>query len=157
MPETVAPPPPPEHGDPDPPVAAVLDAFGELLVAQRRLRGRDARHAEGLTYAQVRLLSALEEEGCRVGLLAERAGVSPATATGMLDGLEQAGMVVRVRSEEDRRAVLTRLTDAGRAARDAKRAEARAVFERALGTLGPAELAAAPRVLRVLAAAIEEL
>ncbi len=140
----------------DPAVAEVLSAFGELLVAQRRLRGRDARHPGDLSFAQLRLLAALEEgEGCPAGRLGEQAGVSPATVTGMLDTLEQRGMVTRVRSTEDRRVILTRLTDEGRRARDEKRAEARAVFEEALSGLSPAELAAAPRVLRLMADVME--
>jgi DNA-binding MarR family transcriptional regulator len=144
--------------DVDPALAEVLAAFGEFLVAQRRLRGRDARHPGDLSFAQLRLLAALEEgESCPAGQLAQQAGVSPATVTGMLDNLEQMGMVTRVRSTEDRRVVLTRLSDEGRRARDEKRSEARAAFGRALSSLAPDELAAAPRVLRLLATAMEDM
>ena len=147
-------------GDPidAPEVADVLTAFGELLVAQRRLRGRDARDPGGLSFAQLRLLAALEDtDGCRAGVLAEQAGVSPATVTGMLDGLEAMGMVVRSRSTEDRRAVLAHLTDEGRRVRDDKRREVRRAFGEALAELSPQELELAPRVLRVMARAMEEM
>jgi DNA-binding MarR family transcriptional regulator len=127
-------------------------------MAQRRLRGRDARSPEDISFAQLRLMNGIEPgEGCRAGRLAEEAGVSPATVTGMLDNLEKRGLLVRVRSTEDRRAVVIRLTDEGRRVRDDKRAEAREVFERALSTLPAEELAAAPRLLRLLANALEAL
>lgn len=142
----------------DPAVAEVLDAFQELVVAQRRLRGRDSCRPGELSFAQVRLLAALEEgEGSPAGRLAAQAGVSPATVTGMLDTLEHMGIVSRVRSESDRRVVLTRLTEDGRRRRDRKRAAARRTFEEALAGLTPEELACAPAVLRRLAGAMEAL
>ncbi len=142
----------------DPAVAEVLDAFAELSAAQRRLRGRDALQPGGLSFAQLRVLTALEEEdGCPAGRLAERAGVTPATVTGMLDILEEQGVVTRARSELDRRVVIARLTEEGRRIRDRRRAEVRRVFEDALATLDPADLAAAPRVLRRLADVMEGL
>jgi DNA-binding MarR family transcriptional regulator len=141
-----------------PAVAEVLDAFGELTAAQRRLRGRDAHAPGGLSFAQLRVLTALEEEdGVPAGRLAERAGVTPATVTGMLDILEEQGVVTRVRSRDDRRVVLATLTEDGRRLRDRRRAEVRRVFEDALATLDPADLAAAPRVLRRLADVMEGL
>ena len=139
-------------------VAEVLDALAELTAAQRRLRGRDAQQPGELSFAQLRLLMALEEdEGCPSGRLAERAGVTPATVTGMLDILEEAGVVTRVRPAHDRRVVIARLTDEGRRMRDRRRQEVRAVFARALADLDAADLAAAPRVLRVIADVIEGL
>lgn len=142
----------------DPAIAEVLDAFAELSAAQRRLRGRDALQHGGLSFAQLRVLTALEEDdGCPAGRLAERAGVTPATITGMLDILEEQGIVTRTRSERDRRVVIARLTDEGRAIRDRRRGEVRRVFGDALATLDPADLAAAPRVLRRLADVMEGL
>jgi DNA-binding MarR family transcriptional regulator len=139
-------------------VGEVLDAFGELLVAQRRLRGRDARHTGELSFAQARVLAELEDDaGCPASKLAEKAGMTPASVTCMLDTLEHKGLVTRVRSEQDRRIVLTHLTDRGRLLRDQKRTEARRIFEDALATLDPAELAATPRALRLLAAVMEAM
>lgn len=155
---TLTPPGGPGDLETDPALAEVLAALGELFVAQRRLRGRDARQPGALSFAQLRVLAALEEAGgSPAGRLAEHAGVSPATVTGMLDGLEQAGIVTRVRSEADRRVVLIRLTDAGRRLRDDRRAGVRAAFAEAFSVLDPQELAAAPRVLRLLASAMEAM
>jgi MarR family transcriptional regulator, organic hydroperoxide resistance regulator len=138
-------------------VGEVLDAFGELLVAQRRLRGRDARHTGELSFAQARVLAALDDDGCPASKLAEKAGMTPASVTCMLDALEHQGLVTRVRSERDRRIMLTHLTERGRLLRDQKRAAARRAFEDALARLNPDELAATPRVLRLLAAVMEAM
>jgi DNA-binding MarR family transcriptional regulator len=75
----------------------------------------------------------------------------------MLDNLEQMGIVTRVRSAEDRRVVLTRLTDEGRRLRDEKRREVRGAFVQALTSLSARDLAAAPRILRLLAGAMETM
>ncbi len=51
-------------------------------------------------------------------LLADKAGVSRATMTGLLDGLEREGLVARVFDPHDRRSVSIRLTDSGQAKLD---------------------------------------
>lgn len=51
-------------------------------------------------------------------MLAEKLGVSRATMTGLLDGLEQGGLVQRILVPEDRRSVKVRLTEAGQARLD---------------------------------------
>lgn len=156
--DTASPAPSPTAGAQAAAVGEVLDAFGELLVAQRRLRGRDARHTGELSFAQARVLAELDDDaGCPASKLAEKAGMTPASVTCMLDALEHKGLVTRVRSERDRRIVLTHLTDRGRLLRDQKRTEARRIFEDALATLDPAELAATPRALRLLAAVMEAM
>jgi DNA-binding MarR family transcriptional regulator len=62
-----------------------------------------------------------------------------------------------VRSEEDRRVVLTRLTEDGRRLRDARRREVRAAFAEALAELDDDQLAQGARVLRLLAGAMEAM
>jgi DNA-binding MarR family transcriptional regulator len=52
-------------------------------------------------------------------VLAEKAGVTRATMTGLIDGLEQNGLVERIYTKDDRRSVLIRLTDTGQAKLDA--------------------------------------
>lgn len=51
-------------------------------------------------------------------ILAEKVGVTRATMTGLLDGLEQNGLVTRVFAKEDRRSVNIQLTNAGQAKLD---------------------------------------
>ncbi|CAN4276508.1 MarR Transcriptional regulators [Methylophilaceae bacterium] len=51
-------------------------------------------------------------------VLAEKLGVSRATMTGLLDGLEKSRLVTRVFAKEDRRSVKIQLTVAGQAKLD---------------------------------------
>ncbi len=51
-------------------------------------------------------------------ILADKLGVTRATMTGLLDGLEQNGLVTRVFAKEDRRSVKIQLTTAGQAKLD---------------------------------------
>ena len=106
-------------------LTALRTAFGELMGAERRLRGRDPRHA------QIRTPGALiaKDEQITAGSLAKRAELSPGAMTAMLDQLEEDGVIVRRRSETDRRQVIVALTEAGHEAVAAKRA----VWEQPLG------------------------
>ena len=51
-------------------------------------------------------------------VLAEKAGVSRATMTGLVDGLEQGNLVARIYTKDDRRSVQIKLTEAGQAKLD---------------------------------------
>ena len=76
----------------------VREAFGSLLSAERRLRGRDQHRKDGgdLTTAQVRALFALDaRKEATPGQIAELAQLSPGGVTGMLDDLERDGIVTR--------------------------------------------------------------
>ncbi|MCW2954243.1 MAG: transcriptional regulator, MarR family [Conexibacter sp.] len=141
---------PPERED-------VLDglrlAFGELMGAERRLRGRNNEREGALSFAQMRGLFLLcdQADGVTAGRLAKLAELTPASVTSLLDHAEQEGIVERTRSEEDRRVVLVSLTDAGRALLDSKRGRWRASWGGALGDLPDEDLAAAARVMRRVA------
>lgn len=52
-------------------------------------------------------------------VLAEKLGVKRPTMTGLLDGLEQSGLVQRISVKQDRRSVQVKLTPAGQAKLDA--------------------------------------
>ncbi|QVQ36397.1 MarR family transcriptional regulator [Pseudochrobactrum algeriensis] len=55
-----------------------------------------------------------EPEGLAPHLLAERAGITRATLTGLLDGLERDGFILRNHSQTDRRSIIVTLTDKGK-------------------------------------------
>ena len=131
---------------------AVRNAMGELFAAERRLRGRDPNRPGELSATQVRALFQLERgEACTAGELAKRADLSPASVTVMLDQLEHDGIVLRRRSEQDRRQVIVTLTDAGHAALDAKRAQWEQRWLDELGAHTAEEVETATRVLRSIA------
>jgi DNA-binding MarR family transcriptional regulator len=94
---------------------ALARSFKATMAAVRRLRGRDTHRPGELSYAQYSLLAELADHGeLPAGELATLAALSPATVTQMLDHLAATGLVVRTRSERDRRVVVSRLADAGR-------------------------------------------
>lgn len=71
----------------------------------------------GLTVPQLVVLTALGEMGeVTSRALSAAADISPPAAVGVLDKLEAKGLIVRYRSQRDRRIVHARLTALGRAA-----------------------------------------
>jgi MarR family transcriptional regulator, organic hydroperoxide resistance regulator len=134
-------------------------AFGELLGAERRLRGRDQhRGGSDLSHHQIRALFQLaKEEEITAGCLARNAELSPASMTAMLDQLEREGYVTRRRSVQDRRQVLVALTDQGREKMVEKRAVWNDKFIAALGEHSDEELAAAVRVMRAVGGLLDTL
>jgi DNA-binding MarR family transcriptional regulator len=138
---------------------AVRHAFVELLGAERRLRGRDRCVKEGeLTNAQIRALFRTGSEGeATAGELARYADLSPASVTAMLDHLEEAGVVTRRRSDEDRRVVVVALTERGQELVAEKRAAWEAYWRRVLGEFPQEDLEAACRVMARLAGMLDEL
>ena len=134
-----------------------LTSFDALAQAVRRARGSAAPNG-GLTLSQYGLLEGLSTRPvARVQELAGDAGITPSTATRILDALERRGIVRRVRSLEDRRAVAVSLTDVGRDLlgdqQEWLRGRQRAFYE----ALPPAEQELAPDLLLRLAALIDEL
>lgn len=137
--------------------ANFLAAFDAFARAVRRARGAPAANG-GLTLSQYGLLEGLTNRTpARVQELAGDAGVTPSTATRILDALERRGIVERARSPQDRRAVAVSLTDLGqqmlRDQQDWLRGRERAFYE----SLPEAEQELAPDLLLRLAALIDEL
>jgi MarR family transcriptional regulator, organic hydroperoxide resistance regulator len=127
-------------------------AFRHVFRTLSRLRGRDT-HLGGseLSQAQFELLIELDERGeLPAGELAAAARLTPATVTQMLDHLAVCGHVERVRSETDRRVVVTRLTRQGRSKIEAKRLAWESRWLAALDGVGERDLQAATRVLERL-------
>jgi DNA-binding MarR family transcriptional regulator len=136
--------------------AAALDAFSR---ATRRARAR-LRPDEGpLSISQYHLVEPLLDAGLprSAGELATAAGVSPPTATRMLDALERSGLVRRARADHDRRCVHVELTAAGAAAARAKRRRINARREQLFASLSAEERAGAARLLERIAVAVEDL
>jgi DNA-binding MarR family transcriptional regulator len=93
-----------------------LCAFDAFAQAVRRARGAPWQGDDGaLTLSQYALLQPLgDRDAARVRELAEKAGVTPSTATRILDALERREIVRRTRAREDRRGVTITLTPRGR-------------------------------------------
>lgn len=136
-----------------------LSGFDALAQAVRRARGANGRTPDGgLTLSQYGLLELLaDRSSARVQELAAHAGVSPSTATRILDALERRGIVLRTRLDEDRRAVGVSLTHVGeqlvRSEQEWLRGRQRAFY----ASLPSTEQELAPDLLFRLAALIDEL
>ncbi len=133
-------------------------AFRRVFRALNRLRGRDTHLGSSeLSHAQFELLAELDERGeLSLGELAAAARLTPATVTPMLDHLADCGQVERLRSQTDRRVVVSRLTRKGRHQIEAKRQAWRGRWEQALEAVVEEDLRAATRVLELLATAFED-
>jgi DNA-binding MarR family transcriptional regulator len=88
---------------------AVLASRGRCAAARRV-------HHSGISLGHLQILWILQEHGpLPVSRLADWLGIGAPNATGLLDRMEQRGLVERIRDAEDRRVVLARMTDLGRA------------------------------------------
>jgi DNA-binding MarR family transcriptional regulator len=99
----------------------------------------------------------VEQEEARIGDLAAAAGVTPPTASRILDALERRDLVRRARSAHDRRAVAVSLTPAGRTVLRDQEGWMRARQESFYMGLPREEQALAPDLLRRMAALIDDL
>jgi DNA-binding MarR family transcriptional regulator len=133
-------------------------AFKGLMASVRRMRGRESRHHDELSDAQYRLLVGLRDhESLSSRELACLADLSAATTTEMLDGLAAAGLVRRVRSEKDRRVVLTSLTADGHAKLEERHAQFLPRWDAALDGFSDDELRTAAAVLNRLRGMFDQI
>jgi MarR family transcriptional regulator, organic hydroperoxide resistance regulator len=132
--------------------------FRRVFRILSRLRGRDTHLAGSeLSHAQFELLIELDERGeLSAGDLAAAARLTPATVTQMLDHLAASGHVERVRSDTDRRVVVSRLTRQGASKIEAKREAWKSRWDEALQGVGAEDLRAATRVLALLGDMFED-
>jgi len=137
---------------PDTPHGQLGAAFKRAMGAVRRLRGRETHRSEQLSYAQYGLLFGLAgmcERSARD--LAEHADLTPATVAQMLESLEMHGLVTRTRSEQDRRVVLSSLTERGEQLVAERHAQMEPRWRAALEGFDDTELIVAARVMDRLA------
>jgi DNA-binding MarR family transcriptional regulator len=133
-------------------------AFKAVGASMRRLRGRETHRSGELSYAQYGLLFGLCDGEPRSSReLALAADVSPATAAEMLDALAASGLVERTRSQDDKRIVLTSLTDRGQAVIEQRRARYEPRWRTALEQFSDEELLSAAEVLNALRRMFDEL
>jgi DNA-binding MarR family transcriptional regulator len=111
-----------------------------------------------LTAAQMNLLLPLFADGpMSSGQLAEAAGLTPATTTHMLDQLAVAGVVERERQSQDKRVVITRLTEEGEAQIVDRRASMMVAWDDALKDMDPDELESATKVIFAICRFVDDL
>jgi DNA-binding MarR family transcriptional regulator len=137
-------------------VTAAVDTIQGWL--DRRQRAMLAHiHSCGQSPAQLHVLGVLREVApITVSHLATRLGISPPSASAIVDRMVDGGLVARERSEEDRRIVSVSLTPAGEAALKEAVGGRRGWLERILSRLDPDELRDTVRVMNRLERALDE-
>jgi DNA-binding MarR family transcriptional regulator len=95
--------------------ASTRETAVALRVAVARIhRALRTRTEPSVTASQSSALARIEQEGpVRLGVLAQLEGVSAATMSKVVDGLEEHGLIERVADSADGRASLVRLSDDG--------------------------------------------
>ena len=91
------------------PLARTLRVYNRRLIAELHARG-----FEDFAPAFPQMLSNLDTEGTRVGVLAARAGITRQAAGQLLAEIERCGYVSRRASHEDARATIVQFTPRGR-------------------------------------------
>jgi DNA-binding MarR family transcriptional regulator len=140
------------------PIEDLARAFKGMMAAVRRMKGRETHRPGELSYAQYHLLFGLADAPPRSAReLAELADLAPATVTEMLDHLADDGLVVRLRSDVDKRIVLTSLTARGRKVVDKRRDQMEPRWRAAMAEFTDGELHTATAVLDRLHNLFDEL
>ncbi len=97
----------------DPTVDLAVGELERIVRHQRRGMVRD-RHRLPMSLAHLHTLMVLDADGAvPMNRLAEGLACSMPNATGIIDRMEERGLVERLRDELDRRLVLVRITQAG--------------------------------------------
>lgn len=123
----------------------------QLHSVSKRMIGR-----MGLTAPQRLALRFVgREPGIGLGALAALLHLDPGTVTGIVQRLEAAELVTRVRSEGDTRRIHLRLTSRGRTVNRRRKGTVEAAVRRTLGAVSAADAKAAKLVLRQLATDLE--
>jgi DNA-binding MarR family transcriptional regulator len=96
-------------------VAEIIDNLRRVFQVVNE-QSKKAERETGLTGPQLWAIKTISQESpIMVSEIARRMYLHPATVVGILDRLEKQGLVLRVRSTEDRRVVKVELTRQGRA------------------------------------------
>ena len=136
------------------PEAVASDLRPVLLRLARELRKETEQL--GVTARQATLLWLVKRSpGLALAELAAEEGISPPALSGHVDRLERAGLLQRVRSDDDRRRVGLKLTDDGERLMRRVRARRTTWLADRLSALDPDELDAVEAAVPALARLVE--
>ena len=143
--------------DSKPDLDAILEAMIYLYAESRRVT-RAIAEEHGLTGSQLWVLKMIEPAG-RLSLseLSERVRAKNSTMTGIIDRMERDGLVVRRRSDDDRRVINIELTSKGRALASGVQAPPTHLFRSLLESLPDRDAAELERIMTKLAKRVKEM
>jgi DNA-binding MarR family transcriptional regulator len=132
-------------------VDRIVETILYLYTESRRVTKTEARE-HGLTGPQISALKILEAMGdLSLTELSEKMSARNSTITGIVDRMERDGLVVRERSQSDRRVVLIRSTEKGQALAASVPVPSMEVFAAALRGLDEHDRRELRRILGTLA------
>ena len=112
----------PRPATPPPSTEGLLDAVVDQLhemIGMMRCAGTGRMVRSGISMTHLHILWLLEHHGdLTMGRLAELVDVSLSNASGLIDRMEERGLVERVRVPDDRRVVIVRVSPEGERIRD---------------------------------------
>lgn len=119
---------------------AIIETVVYLYTESRRLTKTLAKRF-GLTGPQLTVIKILDQIGdLSLSSLSGRIKANNSTVTGIIDRMEREGLVRRERSQTDRRMVLIRLTDKGRALAGQIEVQPMEIFRQAVAALPESEM-----------------
>jgi DNA-binding MarR family transcriptional regulator len=124
----------------DPLIESVVDEL-HRVIGSLRCAGTGRMVKAGISMTHLHILWVLEHHGdLPMSRLAELLDVSLSNATGLIDRMEERGLVERVRVPDDRRVVIVRAASAGIRAREEIEAVKQDGMRSILGRLAPDQL-----------------
>jgi DNA-binding MarR family transcriptional regulator len=138
--------------------AAVAQIIAGLRDAMRELRclGSERLLRQGVSMSHLHVMSLLEAHGATsMSRLADLVGVSMSNATGLIDRMEERGLVERFRMPGDRRVVFVRVTEHGRTALGELELVRNDLLARVLGHLDDDRLAGVAEAMTDLRTAVD--
>jgi DNA-binding MarR family transcriptional regulator len=145
----------PSLSSPSPERLQVWRLYFESAMALVDVLDAELQHDAGIPMRWYDALVHLEEtpDGLRMNELAERILYSKSGFTRVVDRMEEAGLVRRVRPENDRRSILVVLTDEGRETmEEARRHHRHSIEQHFSGHLADTDVKALARALEKLSA-----
>lgn len=140
----------PDHPSPETQLTHLADEMRRVWQAVARGVSHTGR-MEGLQRQQIWVLKALQDGPRNMSSLAECAQTSHTSLTGIVDRLEERGLVERVRSAEDRRVVQVALTEVGKVETEAARKRMLSRLDQVLAPLDEADRAELFRLMKKIA------
>ena len=135
-------------GTPEPVIDAIVDEL-HRMIGSLRCAGTGRMVKAGISMTHLHILWVLEHHGdLPMSRLADMLDVSLSNATGLIDRMEERGLVERIRVPDDRRVVIVRASAQGSRMRDEIEALKQDQVRSILGRLTPDQLT---RVLGALA------
>jgi MarR family transcriptional regulator, organic hydroperoxide resistance regulator len=152
-----APSDPPSSSETQPDLDAIIEVLAYLETESRRLtKGLAGQY--GLTGPQLVVVKLLEPVGqLSLSELSWKIRARNSTVTGIIDRMERERLVVRRRSEDDRRVVHIELTAKGRRLASEIRVEPMEILRTVLSELSPRDAADLKRIVTKLARRVGEL